>query len=55
MSEIATNMSSAQKKQRVVSKAIGDHIYTFENHGFGDYRIIGKTPIDKETAEWWDN
>ena len=55
MSEIATNLSNVQKQQRVVSKAIDQHIYTFENNGFGEYRIIGKKPIDKEVAEWWDD
>ena len=48
MSELATNMSKAQRQQPIVKKAIGDYIYTVENNGFGDYRIIGKKPIDGE-------
>ena len=46
MSELATHMNAAQRKQKIVKKAIGDHIYTVENNGFGNYRIIGKRPID---------
>lgn len=51
MSEINTHMSDEQRKQDVVSKAIGDYIYTFENHGFDNYRIIGKVPIDEVKHE----
>ncbi len=46
MSELATHMNASQRKQKIVKKAIGDHIYTIENNGFGNYRIIGKRPID---------
>ena len=45
MSEFATNMSKEQRQQPIVSKAIGDYIYTIENNGFGNYRVIGKVPI----------
>ena len=45
MSEFATNMSKEQRQQPIVSKAIGDYIYTIENNGFGNYRVIGKIPI----------
>ena len=48
MSEINTHMSDEQRELPVVSKAIGDYIYTFENHGFNEYRIIGKVPIESE-------
>lgn len=54
MSEIATNLTEREHQQFVVSKAIGDYIYTFENHGFGEYRIISKKPIDQEAEKWWD-
>ncbi len=36
MSEIATNLTEAQRNQLIVSKAIGNHVYTFENNGFGE-------------------
>ena len=45
MSEITTNMTPQQRKQFIVTKHIGDYIYTFENHGFGNYRIIEKEII----------
>ena len=45
MSEIATNLTSEQSKESVFTKAIGNNIYTVENNGFGDYRIIGKKAI----------
>ena len=37
--------------QSIVSKAIGDYIYTIENHEFDDYRIIGKAPIGNDFME----
>ena len=48
MSEINTHLSDEQRELPIVSKAIGNHIYTFENYGFNDYRIIGKVPIESE-------
>ena len=55
MSEIATNLSETQKKQSVITKAIGNYYYVFENNGFGDYRIICKAPIDSDFKKWWNN
>lgn len=46
MSELATNMSKEQRQKSIVKKAIGNYYYTVENNGFGDYRIIGKEPIE---------
>lgn len=54
MSEINTHMTETERKQKVVTKAIGNYYYTFENNGFDDYRILGKKPIDDDVAEWWD-
>jgi SPP1 gp7 family putative phage head morphogenesis protein len=48
MSELATHMTEEQRKKKVVKKAIGKYIYTVENNGFGDYRIIGKKQIDSK-------
>ena len=48
MSEIATNMSKEDQKKSVLTKFIGDYAYTFENNGFGNYRIIKKVPIDED-------
>lgn len=55
MSELATNMTAKQRKQKVVTKAIGNFVYTVENNGFGDYRVIGKEIIDNSILDWWDD
>ena len=54
MSELNTHLSDEQRKQKVVTKAIGNYIYTIENNGFDNYRIIGKEEIDPDVLEWWD-
>lgn len=46
MSEIATNITKEQSQKSVFEKAIGNYIYTVENNGFGNCRIIDKTFID---------
>ena len=46
MSELATNLNAEQRRQPIVTKAIGDYFYTVENNGFGNYRVINKEPID---------
>lgn len=51
MSELNTNMSARDRQKPIVSKAIGNYIYTIENHGFDDYRVIGKVPIDDDFTE----
>lgn len=51
MSELNTHMSDLQRSQSVVTKPIGNYIYTIENNGFDDYRIIGKEPIDSDAVE----
>ena len=42
MSEIASHLTEGDKASPVFVKRIGNYMYTIENHGFGDYRIIGK-------------
>lgn len=46
MHEIATNISEKQAAKKVFRKAIGNYVYTVENNGFGNYRIIGKGRIE---------
>jgi len=46
MHELNTNLSKEERERFIVSKAIGDYIYTIENYGFNDYRIIGKKLIE---------
>ncbi|MDO4363729.1 MAG: hypothetical protein Q4C99_04320, partial [Clostridia bacterium] len=48
MHAIATDISKEQKQMKVFKKAIGNNIYTVENNGFGEYRIIGKCDIDEQ-------
>lgn len=45
MGEVATNLTENQKNAAFFKKAIGPYIYTFENLGFGNYRVIGKRRI----------
>lgn len=45
MSELNTNMSAEDRKHAIVSKAIGDYIYTVINNGFDDYTVIAKRKI----------
>ena len=46
MHELNTHMSDEDREKPVITKAIGKYVYTIENRGFNDYRIIRKTPID---------
>ena len=39
-SQIATHMSKENKRRAVVTLPIANYEYTFENRGFGNYRII---------------
>lgn len=55
MSELNTNLTKEELKRKVVTKAIGDYIYTIENNGFDNYRIIGKIPIDNMLLSWWED
>lgn len=48
MSEIATNLTAEQEAKSVFRKPIGEYIYTIENNGFGNYRVIGKDLIDAD-------
>ena len=46
MSELNTNLTAEEREKGVVSKAIRNHVYTVENYGYNDYRVIGKKRID---------
>ena len=41
-SELMTNMTRAQREQTVISKYIGDHLYTFIKRYEGVYDVIHK-------------
>lgn len=46
MSELNTHLTEEQRSKKYVQKAIGDYLYTIENNGFNDYRIIGKIKME---------
>lgn len=50
-SELRTNITKEQKKQSVITKAIGNYTYTFENHFDDTYRVIGRKKIPQSTTE----
>lgn len=43
--ELNTNLTKEQKKEKILSRFIGDYRYLIENNGFNEYRIIGKDDI----------
>ena len=45
MSELNTNLTKEQRKQRIIIKAIGNYLYTVINRGFNDYTVIDKEEI----------
>lgn len=45
MSELNTNLSKEERKKKHIMKAIGNHLYTVENNGFNNYRIVSKMEI----------
>lgn len=53
ISELNTHMTEEQRNKKIVRKAIGEYIYTVENNGFNDYRVIDKELIDSDFEEWW--
>lgn len=55
MSELNTNLSREQRAQKIITKCIGDYVYTVENNGFDDYRIIGRKPIKGTFADLWSD
>lgn len=46
MAEINTNITEEQLNKKVVSKYIGDYVYTFECFGYNNYRIFYKEKIE---------
>lgn len=50
MSEIRNNITKEQKKMPVFMKAIGNYMYTVENHFDDSYRLIGRKKIPQSTT-----
>lgn len=51
--EINTWYKKAYNKKKIISKPIGNTVYTFENHGYNNYRFIGKDDIE-ELLDLWE-
>lgn len=45
MHELNTNLTKAQRKRKILYKYIGEYLYTIQNNGFNNYRILGKMKI----------
>ena len=45
MHELNTNLTKAERRQKLVSRNIGNYVYTVENNGFNEYRVIKKKKI----------
>ena len=45
ISELNTHMSADDRKEALVTKAIGDYYYVIVNYGFDNYKIIGRYEI----------
>ena len=54
MSAFNTDLTEEERKQRIISKAIGDYVYTIINNGYNEYIVIGKNPIEIIDDDWED-
>lgn len=52
MSELNTHLSDEDRKHALVSKPIGNYIYTVINNGFDNYIVVGKTEIESSIQDF---
>ncbi|MGP1470035.1 MAG: hypothetical protein ACTTJE_00415 [Schwartzia sp. (in: firmicutes)] len=45
MSELNTHLTKRERKERFLKKAIGNYLYSVENNGFDNYRILHRMKI----------
>lgn len=45
VSALNTNLTKREREDNFIQKAIGDYIYSVENKGFDNYRIVGKIKL----------
>lgn len=45
MHELNTNLTKEERMKRIISRHIGNYVYTVENQGFNEYRIIEREKI----------
>lgn len=55
MSEFNSHLTEEERKQRVITKPIGNYVYTVINNGFNDYIVIGKNLIDETYGREWED
>jgi len=46
MHELNTNLTKEQRKEKQITRAIRNSVYTIENNSFNEYRIIDKYELD---------
>lgn len=54
MHNVNTWYKKEYDKKRMISKAIGNYIYTFENGGYNEYRVIGRDLIESDIMQMLD-
>lgn len=54
MHEINTWYKKDYKSKEILSKAIGDYVYTFENYEYNEYRFIGRDKIETDILDMID-
>ena len=54
MSAFNTDLTDEERMRRIISKPIGDYVYTIINNGYNEYIVIGKNPIESIDEDWED-
>ena len=54
MSALNTDLTAEQRKHKIIHKAIGNYIYTIENNGYNNYRVIGREEIPDAVTELFE-
>ena len=54
MSAFNTDLTDEERMRRIISKPIGDYVYTIINNGYNEYIVIGKSPIESIDEDWED-
>ena len=52
MSAFNTDLTDEERMKDIISKAIGDYVYTIINNGYNEYVVIGKNPIEYIDEDW---
>jgi hypothetical protein len=45
VSELNTNLTKEELEKPIIQRAIGNHLYTVRNYGFGHYGFIGRKKL----------